>query len=263
LIYAGCDLGLVAAKAVLIKDTELLAAEIVPYNCFPRDAATQAVEGALAKACLSRQDLSRYLATGAGAEAVPGAEGITPDVIALCRAMRQVNPEIGTVLDVGGTSFNAYSIDSGGKMLESAVTDMCSAGNGIFLETMAATLEMPLEEIIQASLTSTNPLPVTNQCVVFAESEVISLLNTGYDRVDIFAGIAYYVANRIASVAGRTVHLGKMAMVGGVAKNALVMRYLKEHGLNLAGLGQFDPQVVAAYGAALVAADQAQGRGQS
>ncbi len=263
MIYAGCDLGLVAAKTVIIKDTELLDLAIVPYTCFPREAAAQALEAVLFSSGISRQDIGRYLATGAGAEAVPNADGTVPDTVSLCRAIREIDPEIGTVLDVGGATFNAYTIDHGGIMLETAITDMCTAGNGILLETMAATLEMSLEEIIEASLNSTNPLPITHQCVVFAQSEVVSLLNIGHDRQDIFAGIAYYVANRIASVAGRTAPLGRMVMIGGVAKNALVMRYLGQCGLKLTNLGNLDPQAVVAYGAALLAADQANSPGNT
>ena len=142
-------------------------------------------------------------------------------------------------------------------MSETAVTDKCAAGTGRFLEIIADVLEIPVEDMGKPYLGSDNPATITNQCVILAESEVISLINGGYDRFDIYAGVAASVSGRIVSLVKRVDVIEEVALIGGVAKNALVVTYLERKlGLKLAHLSGTDPQVVGALGAALVARDE-------
>ena len=56
------------------------------------------------------------------------------------------------------------------------MNDKCAAGTGRFYETMAGAFEMSLPEFSKLSLTAKNVIPITAQCTVFAESEVITLV---------------------------------------------------------------------------------------
>ena len=254
MIYAGCDLGVAAAKVAIIDDNGNLAFDIISYKSPSPQAAVDAMVNALAKAGLSGRKVDRYLSTGLGGKAVPYSEGVVPEKICLSRAVRQLNPRVRTIINIGGQSTDAFNIEGQGVVGESAVTDICVAGMGMFVEVIANALEMPLDELIQASLGSKNPLPIANQCVVFAESEVISLINEGYDKFDIFAGVASGVAARIAGLVRRIDVIEEVALAGGVAKNGIVVRDLEEKlGLRFASLNGVDPQVLGAYGAALVA----------
>lgn len=262
MIYAGCDLGIVSAKAAVIQNSDILAFEILPYKNHPREAAVEVMDKALAEVGLSREQIDRCLATGFGKKAVPYADGVIPDMICLHRAVRELNPKIRTVIDVGGHSFAAFNIDDNGRISASAITDKCAAGTGKFIEVMAKALEMPVEELSRASLGSKNPVPITSQCVIFAESEVISHINDGYDRFDIFAGTASAVAAKIVGLVKRIDVNEEVAMVGGVAKNSIVVRDLeKKLGLKFASLGA-DPQVLGALGAALIAKDERESASQ-
>jgi len=148
----------------------------------------------------------------------------------------------------------AFYVDATGGMGESAVTDICTAGMGMLLEVISTALEVPLDELVRESGSPGKHLFIDNQCPVFAESEAISLVNEGYDRSDVYAGIVSAVANKIAGQARRLGVIPEVAMVGGVAKNRLVMAHLEKNlRLRFADLGGLDPQVIAAYGAALLA----------
>jgi predicted CoA-substrate-specific enzyme activase len=254
LIYVGCDLGIVSAKAVIIENSDILAFEIVAYRNHPKQAAVEVVDKALARAGLSKEEIDYCLSTGFGGKAVAHADGVIPHRLCLYRAVRELNPKIRTVIDVGGHSFTAFNIDGSGKISETAITDVCVAGTGIFIEVMAKALEMPLDELIWTSLGSKDSLPITSTCAVFAESEVVSLVNDGYDRSDIFAGIASSVAAKIASIVRRISVDEEVAMTGGMAKNSIVVRdFERRLGIKLADLAGVDPQVVGAFGAALMA----------
>ena len=54
------------------------------------------------------------------------------------------------------------------------MNDKCAAGTGRFYEAMARSFEMTLPEFSNLSLTAKNVIPITAQCTVFAESEVIT-----------------------------------------------------------------------------------------
>ena len=202
-IYAGCDLGISTAKVVITENRTILASEIVSYKSFPQKAAAAAMEGALRRAGVSGDGVIPCLSTGFGHKAVRFADRTAPDITCLLRGLRVLNPQVRTVIDVGGHTLIASNIGQNGDLLETAVVDVCTAATGLFIEVMAKALEFPMEELAAGSLASENPIRITNTCVVFAESEVISSINEGHSRFDVFAGIALPVADKIASVARR------------------------------------------------------------
>ena len=253
-MYGGCDLGVVSAKAAIIDDSGPLSFEILPYSSFPQEAAIAVMEKALGRAGLAGKKMDRCISTGFGGKAVPGSDGMAPDTVCLQRAIRRLNPNVRTVINVGGHSFVAFYIDAAGGLGESAVTDFCTAGMGMLLEVTATALEVPLDELVRKSGSPGRPLFIDNQCPVFAESEAVSLINEGYDGDDVFAGVVSAVSNKIAGQVRRLGVVQELAMVGGVAKNRLVMANLEKNlRLRFADLGGLDPQVIAAYGAALLA----------
>lgn len=243
-----------SAKAAIIDDDGLLAFEILPYTGFPQEAAAAVMERVLARCGVPQSKVARFLSTGFGGKAVPHSDGVVPDTVCLQRAVRKLNPDVKTVVNVGGHSFTVFHIDDKGGLGESAVTDMCTAGMGMFLEAISTALEVPLGDTAgEASSTGRTPF-IDNQCPIFAESEAISLINEGYDRYDVYAGVTSAVANKIAGLVRRLGVMEEVAMVGGVAKNRPVMAILEKNlGLRFADLGGVDPQIVAAYGAALLA----------
>ena len=116
--YGGCDLGVVSAKAAVINDDGLLACEILPYAGFPQEAASAVLDKALAKAGIVRSDMARFLATGFGGKAVQGSDGAVPDTVCLQRAVRTLDSNVRTVINVGGHSFAVFHIDDTGGLGE-------------------------------------------------------------------------------------------------------------------------------------------------
>jgi predicted CoA-substrate-specific enzyme activase len=249
-------LGTVAAKVVIIENGSVLAQETLAYKNLPKQAATAVMENALSKANLSHDRIDYCMATGFGKKAVLYTNGDVPEIVCLNRAIRRLNPAVRTVVDVGGQSIRAFNIGSNGKITDSAANEKCAAGTGKFIEVMAKALELPLDELGDLPLQAKNPVPITSQCGVFAESEVITYVNEGTERADIVAGISRSVAGKTASLVRRISLEEQVAMVGGVAKNSGVVRYVEEElGLKLTVL-DIDPQLVAALGAALLAKEK-------
>ncbi|GAB4344419.1 MAG: acyl-CoA dehydratase activase [Candidatus Abyssubacteria bacterium] len=256
MIYAGCDLGTVAAKLAIIENGTILACEMLAYRNLPKQAAASVLESALSKAGLKQDEIAYCVATGFGRKRVDYAQADVPEVMCLSRAIRHLAPAVRTVIDVGGQSIRAFNLGENGRVTDSTNNEKCAAGTGKFIEVMAKALELPLDRLGELALASRDPVSITTQCGVFAESEVITYVNTGRDRADIIAGISRSVAGKTASLVRRISLTEKVALVGGVAKNAGVVRDLEQElGIRLAAL-DVDPQVVAALGAALIAQDK-------
>lgn len=255
-MYAGCDLGSVTARVVIIEDGDIVSSETMPYKKLPVQAAVEAFEKALSKAGLTQDRIDYCVATGFGKKAVPYANADSAEVVCLNRAFRVLNTGVRTVIDAGGQSMRAINFSQKRKVLDSTVNEKCAAGTGRFIEVMAKALELPLDQVSRLSLESRDPVPITSQCGVFAESEVITYVNGGKDRADIIAGIARSVAAKVSSLVRRISLEEEVAMVGGVARNAGVRKYVEEElGVKLASL-EADPQVYGALGAALVAREK-------
>ena len=255
-MYAGCDLGAVTARVVIVEDDAIVSSETMPYKKLPVQAASEAFERALSKADLSPDRIDYCVATGFGKKAVSYADADSAEIVCLNRAFRLLNTNVRTVIDAGGQSMRAINFSQNGKVLDSTVNEKCAAGTGRFIEVMAKALELPLEEVSVLAFESKDPVAITSQCGVFAEIEVITYVNEGRNRADIVAGIARSVAAKVSSLVRRISLEQEVAMVGGVALNAGVRKFVEEElGVKLAAL-EADPQVFGALGAALVAREK-------
>ena len=129
---------------------------------------------------------------------------------------------------------------------------------GRFLEVMAEALEVPLEELGETALKSKEKLTISNQCVIFAETEVVSLINEGKEACDIINALHNALANRVAAMAKSIEVEEDIVMTGGVAKNSGVFKAISSAlNIQLKVLNGIDPQIVGAMGAALFAEEKA------
>jgi len=118
---------------------------------------------------------------------------------------------------------------------------------------MSGAMGIKLEDMGEISSKSKNPLSISNQCVVFAETEIISLINTGNNLSDIVAGLHKSLAHRVAALARGIELSSEITMTGGVAKNSGMLAALEEAlGVKLRKMAT-DPQIIGALGAALIA----------
>ena len=160
------------------------------------------------------------------------------------------NPSVKAIIDIGGQDVKGISIDTDGTVKNFAMNDKCAAGTGRFYEAMARSFEMTLPEFSRLSLTAKNVIPITAQCTVFAESEVISLVGEGKAMDEIAAGIQMSVAKRCFVMAKKAGAVDSITLTGGCAKNdglkAAIEKVLKLKVVEL----DIDPQLMGALGAA-------------
>ena len=78
-------------------------------------------------------------------------------------------------------------LDENGAVANFVMNDKCAAGTGRFLEMMARTMEMNLDQMSECGLEFKEDITISSMCTVFAESEVISHIGSGEKREDIAA----------------------------------------------------------------------------
>jgi len=136
------------------------------------------------------------------------------------------------------------------------MNDKCAAGTGRFLEVMARTLEIDLEDMGSLSLGGKDNVSVSSLCTVFAESEVVSLVGADHKTADICRALHISIAKRITAQVKRVGLEEEVVMTGGVAKNIGVVTEL-ERNLGCKIKISDEPQINGALGAALIALEKA------
>jgi len=258
MIVAGCDVGSLTGKAVILKNGEILSYSIIPTTPKPERTAKNAMDKALEDGNLYLDEIEYIVGTGYGRVKIPFANSEISELSCHGKGAHSFIPSIRTIIDVGGQDCKVIKVSKDGKILDFAMNDKCAAGTGRFLEVMAKTLELKLEQLGPISLQSKNQAKITAQCSVFAETEVVSLMADGVEVADIVAGIHDAIASRIMSLVYRVGLEEDLTITGGVAKNVGVVTFLeKKLGVQAKKL-PVDPQLMGALGAALTAKEKVQ-----
>ncbi len=264
MITAGVDIGSTASKAVIMVDDRIAASIIGPSDVNPAKTAKTIFEHALGQAGLKADQVEFIVGTGYGRAQVPFANTNISELSCHGRGAYYFLPGVRTVIDIGGQDTKAISIDSKGGLLDFVMNDKCAAGTGRFLENMARSMGMRVGDLEKQHFEAEEPSMISSLCSVFAESEVINLINEGVPPPRIIKGIHISLANRVKALAKRLGIEPEVAVTGGVAKSGAVIDALEEKlGLKMTPFPQgIDPQIVGAVGAALIAVDQALKKGK-
>lgn len=252
--FAGIDIGSTMTKVVLV-DRNGNAVSVVKGPTGPehRRLADEVMRDALDSAGVDLKDVVYVVSTGYGRVNVPFADRQITELTCHTRGVFSLFPEVQTAIDIGGQDAKAMKIRAG-KLLDFAMNDKCAAGTGRFLEIMAATLGISLDEMGALSLRSTQKIPMSNLCTIFAQQEVISSLSDGVPVEDILSGLNEALVSRVAALARRLRVEPDVVLTGGVAKNPGIVRAMKE-ALNCEIMVPADPILTGALGAALLARD--------
>ena len=246
----GIDVGSTASKCVILKDgSEIVAKSLVAVGT-GTSGPSRAIAQVLENAGMTREQMDFVLATGYGRNSLDGlADMQMSELSCHAKGAAFLFPNVRTVVDIGGQDVKVIEIENG-MMKNFVMNDKCAAGTGRFYEAMARSFEMTLPEFSNLSLTAKNVIPITAQCTVFAESEVITLVGEGKPMDEIAAGIQMAVAKRCFVMSKKAGATDAITLTGGCAKNAGLKQAI-EHVLKLKVIDlKTDPQLMGALGAA-------------
>jgi predicted CoA-substrate-specific enzyme activase len=263
MLSLGIDIGSLSTDAVLMNEgKEIVASEVIATGASSKKAADKIWEKILEGNKLSEKDIDYAVATGYGRIRVPFAQEVVTEITCHAKGANFYFPKARTVIDIGGQDSKVIKIDPSGNVIDFVMNDKCAAGTGRFLEVMARTLEIELEEMGHLSLQGSGQLSISSLCTVFAESEVVSLVGADHKREDICKALHMAIAKRISAQARRVGIEEHVVMSGGVAKNIGMVKEMERllgTRLKIAP----EPQIVGAVGAALIGLEAARRRGKT
>lgn len=254
--FAGCDIGSVSAKAVLLAPREY--APILPaaWQRFPAAVPDEvdgtlfvssllAVDGAPAEAAERLRALLREIMpsgvecaiafTGSGGR-LAAEQHDAPffsDYRALVAGVGVCYPEADGIMEIGGagSSFLQLNAANGGDaaLLDYSTNGACAAGCGSFLDQQAARLGMTIAALAETAAAAAHGSPIAGRCSVFAKSDMIHAQQKGAGFDEILRGLCEALAHGYCATVlkGRTP--GRQTVItGGVACNRAVTAALRQ-----------------------------------
>jgi benzoyl-CoA reductase subunit D len=141
-------------------------------------------------------------------------------------------------------------------MSDFVVNERCAAGAGAFIEAMARALEVKIDAMGPLSLKAERASPINATCVIFGESDVVSLIHRQESKPEIARAVFDAMADRVSSMVHRLGVNPTVILIGGVANDVGFIASLKRK-LNIDIVIPEFPEYVGALGAALVATGRA------
>ena len=254
-IVCGVDVGAVSSKAVILVDGQPYAVAQVATRA-PKESALKAMKAALAKTGLTQEKIQYTVGTGCGRTQVPFAQKTISEIV--CGATGAVHvwgPTVRTVLDAGGQSCKVIHCTEKGRATGFLWNDKCAAGIGRSMEAFADLVKKELTEIGEIALQSEKFPKLSDFCSVYAQSEALDLMRSKVPPEEVIAGYHRAMARRISTLVARAGVKKDFVIIGGLAKNPGIVDSLESDlKVNrLAPKPEWDPQVVVALGAALMA----------
>lgn len=251
--FGGCDVGSTYTKAVILDENgKMVANTTIRSKINSGESAQAAMDEVISKVdgLKKIEDLSYLIGTGYGRNKVPQAEENISEISCHAMGVHVTDPNVKAIIDIGGQDVKGIAVDTDGTVQSFAMNDKCAAGTGRFFEAMARAFDCSLSEFSDLSLKAKNVIPITAQCTVFAESEVITLVGEGKPRDEIAAGIQQAVAKRCFTMAKKAGARDSITLTGGCAKNKGLKKAIeKVLRIKVVDL-KTDPQLMGALGAA-------------
>ena len=180
------------------------------------------------------------------------------ETIAHYTAAKKFMPNVTSIVDIGGQDMKYIKMKNG-SIDNIMLNEACSSGCGSFIETFAKSLNISIQEFVNAAIEARRPVDLGSRCTVFMNSKIKQAQKEGYSVGDISAGLSYSVIkNAIQKVMKvRDVKtLGDHIVVqGGTFYNDAVLRAFEL----IVGKNVVRPDIaglMGAYGVALLAKEQ-------
>lgn len=254
MITVGIDAGSRTIKAVVLdaEKKQILASGIVDQGIRQHDLARDLVESLLAKSSLAKSDIHKTVATGYGRNLLTFADRAITEISCQAAGVLFRCPQARSIIDIGGQDSKFILLDANQNVANFAMNDRCAAGTGRFLEVVATRLNTDIFNLGNLALSAQKSASISSMCVVFAETEIISLLAENVSPAEIAAGVISAIASRVVAMTGGKV-ADPVVFTGGVALiQAMQNAIEKQISHEVIVIDQ--PQVSAALGAAVLAA---------
>jgi (R)-2-hydroxyacyl-CoA dehydratese activating ATPase len=255
MITAGCDVGSLTAKAVIIKDNKIISSYIAGVKSTPIESSKMVMDAVLRQSNLAFSDVDYICSTGYGRYDIPFSRMNMSEISCHGIGAYWVDKSIRSIIDIGGQDCKVIIVDENGMIKNFVMNEKCAAGTGRCLEILAKNIGTELHKLGDVSLKARKRhVAITNKCSIFMELEVMKFLYQNVKIPEIAYGINAAVAKRVATMANSLKLEENICITGGVSKNIGVVTVLENILKKKFKLLPVDAQLMGAIGAAVFAA---------
>jgi len=254
MIKLGLDIGSRNTKIVLY-DTTISSISHYAWqstDISARSSALALIDSAFRINQLKAHDVSAIGVTGYGRKLMQDMGNAFSEISCHAVGCHFLFPGLRTIIDVGGQDSKLITLNEFGKVVDFAMNDKCAAGTGRFLEMTALRLGCEVSQLSALAAEAAQDLILNSTCVVFAESEIISLMASSTSAFDIAKAVHHSVVKRIQAQMAGLDWTAPVCFTGGVAQDS-DLAYCLGNALGHDLLIPPEPEITGALGAAILA----------
>jgi predicted CoA-substrate-specific enzyme activase len=251
--YIGIDIGSRNTKLAILDSSskQLIFNDMQETGMNPRQTADELLRNSLMSINATGRDIEKIYCTGYG-RSLMQADKTVSEINCHAQGVLFYFPTAGTIIDIGGQDSKVVTVGSDKHVKDFVMNDKCAAGTGRFLEMVALRLGIGCNELSAIARTAKSTPALNSTCVVFAETEIISLITKGFTPAEIIRAVNNSIANRIVTQVNQLQWTNPVVFTGGVALNH-DLKDLLEQELECNILTPPNPEITGALGAALLA----------
>jgi len=135
--------------------------------------------------------------------------------------------DVDVICDVGGQDIKVLFMKHG-RVVDFKLNTQCSAGNGYFLQAMAAQFGIPIEEYAAHAFIARKAPAFNYGCAVFMEQDKVNFQQLGWSKEEIMAGLALVLPLNIWNYVVQETNIGRLGksfvLQGGTQKNLAAVK---------------------------------------
>lgn len=224
--WLGLDCGSVSIKLALVDENKHLVDSIYLRN----QGIVETIHTALTHLGKKKYQIMGVGVTGSGRQftsMLVGGDVVKTEILAHTVATLHYYPNVRTIMDIGGEDCKIMSV-SDGVLTNFIMNNICGAGTGAVIETIASRLGVAIEDVGKLALQSKEDLEFPGKCGVFCQSAVVSKLNSGAAKTDILKGVVRALINNYLSLAKSIELYPPYVFQGATAQNQALVQALEE-----------------------------------
>lgn len=221
---AGICIGASSVSVVYLKhhnNSYTINSNIIPHNGNPKFVINELFKSGLP---------SRIVVTGKKFRGLLNLTSIS-EAEAIEYAFEYLNIQADMIISAGGENFIVYLLDSQKKISKVITGNKCASGTGEFFLQQVNRMNLGVDEAIELALNG-EPYKISGRCSVFCKSDCTHALNKGVPKANVVAGLSKMISQKIVELTSKIPHR-KAIVIGGVAGNKAMMKYLRESLTNI------------------------------
>ncbi|MDO8721872.1 MAG: acyl-CoA dehydratase activase [Syntrophales bacterium] len=134
---------------------------------------------------------------------------------------------IDAIVSAGGENFLVYVLGKDGRICAVKTGNKCASGTGEFFVQQLRRVGLSLDDAVHYGRNE-RPYRVSGRCSVFCKSDCTHASNKGIPKGRIVAGLCEMIAGKILEILRQTPSSKKIMIIGGLARNRVVMDCLTD-----------------------------------